>query len=392
MVKPSESASDENLCCFNKDDVKLFNTGKMSHVFPKPRNAAHEEKIPHIIIRLFAMNKGGEYLVQKRSKNRRAHKGRWTDTASGHVIYEDGFCYETIEKTVSKELKEEMGGRLIACRFYEFFLDEIGEDEYELNYIFLGIVNDGIKLGLDEVDEKSDFYSAEKLSKLLEENRIDGKKAWVGISRDYWKKILDGDMDYLFEQMKSEMDGCYDAENPPDEPSGTGLLVGRFQPVHKGHVKLIEESLQYVHHLKIGIGSAQFSDAPENPFSYDERQLMLDLSLANLDIHPKQYSLYPIPDQFDLERWLDKVFEVVGDFDVVITNNLWIGRLFQLRGKHMLFGLKYNFDEYNGTVIRDMIYGSEPDWIGLVPKSVFNLIGQHATQRRLKKVGRKRRD
>lgn len=390
MGDKKRTINDEKLSCFQKEDLKLFHTGKMSHVFPKSRNISHVEKIPHIIIRLFAKDENGRFLVQKRSELKKVHTGRWTDSASGHVIYQPNFSYETIEDTVHKELKEEMGCNLLACRFYEFFLDEIGENEYELNYIFLGIVDTTLTLDNEEVDKESGFLAAAELEKRLSKEKINGHKAWVGVSKKYWQLILEKEMEYLFDQMTSQIKNGYDPSDPPKQPKGTGLIIGRFQPVHKGHVKLIEESLKFVKKLKIGVGSSQFSDVPENPFSFDERELMLNLSLSNTDLHPDDYEIIPIPDEFNLEKWLDNVLKIAADFDVVITNNLWIGRLFQLRGKQMLYGLKFNFEEYNGSYIRNMIYGKEPDWIGLVPKSVFKLIGQHATLKRLKKIGRKR--
>ena len=35
-----------------------------------------------------------------------------------------------------------------------------------------------------------------------------------------------------------------------------GLLIGRMQPVHKGHISVINETLKEVDELIIGIGSA----------------------------------------------------------------------------------------------------------------------------------------
>ena len=38
-----------------------------------------------------------------------------------------------------------------------------------------------------------------------------------------------------------------------------GLLIGRMQPVHNGHIQIIEKTLNYVDEVVIGIGSAQLS-------------------------------------------------------------------------------------------------------------------------------------
>ena len=35
-----------------------------------------------------------------------------------------------------------------------------------------------------------------------------------------------------------------------------GLLIGRIQPLHNGHIKVIQETLKEVDEIIIGIGSA----------------------------------------------------------------------------------------------------------------------------------------
>ena len=38
-----------------------------------------------------------------------------------------------------------------------------------------------------------------------------------------------------------------------------GLLIGRMQPVHNGHIEIIKQILEEVDEIIIGIGSAQLS-------------------------------------------------------------------------------------------------------------------------------------
>lgn len=58
-----------------------------------------------------------------------------------------------------------------------------------------------------------------------------------------------------------------------------GLLCGRFQPVHKGHIEVAKEALRHCEHLIIAIGSAQESGTKKNPFSYETRRELLYLAL-----------------------------------------------------------------------------------------------------------------
>src|SRR3989344_3683432 len=50
----------------------------------------------------------------------------------------------------------------------------------------------------------------------------------------------------------------------------TGLVIGRFQPLHLGHKYLIEKALEVCDKLIIGIGSANKNDG-KNPYPADMR-------------------------------------------------------------------------------------------------------------------------
>ena len=389
---------EEQLACFKLEDHKYFHTGMLSHyVYPMSHSKAHDDDIPHIIIRLFAKTLDGKYLVQKRSKKKKHHKGRWTDSASGHVRCSKPFKYEDIEKTVERELSEEMGCNLLDLRFYKMHLANIGIDKHELNYIYVGIVDEKLNTLNDEVNEESGFYSESelinllKLPEVIKTKKKPAQKTWVEISKEIWKVTIDGELDYLFNDMAEEINNSSQNNNELTDKLTTGLLIGRFQPLHLGHMYLIEKSLDYVTNLKIGIGSSQFSDKIDNPLSYDERKLFLDLSMADINIPISNYNIFPIPDQFDFKKWIDFIIKTVGDFDVIFTNNLWIGRIFQLHGKKLIYGLKFNFEIYNGTKIRNLIYKEKAKWTVLVPKSVRRYISEPEILKRLKKISKNKK-
>ena len=90
----------------------------------------------------------------------------------------------------------------------------------------------------------------------------------------------------------------------------TGLLIGRFQPLQLGHVKMIEKILSEVDFLKIGIGSSQYNFTKENPFTYEERKDMIECSISG------NYEIKSIPDIHNEVKWVDYVVNIVGDFDV----------------------------------------------------------------------------
>lgn len=52
------------------------------------------------------------------------------------------------------------------------------------------------------------------------------------------------------------------------------LMVGRFQPLHKGHTKVIQNMIEDNKHVVIGIGSKSTVNM-RNPFSFSDRITML---------------------------------------------------------------------------------------------------------------------
>lgn len=59
------------------------------------------------------------------------------------------------------------------------------------------------------------------------------------------------------------------------KPYDVGLIVGRFQTLHKGHEKLIETGLMLCDRLLIFIGSSQECGTERNPLNINTRTKML---------------------------------------------------------------------------------------------------------------------
>jgi len=58
----------------------------------------------------------------------------------------------------------------------------------------------------------------------------------------------------------------------------SGLVIGRFQPLHKGHEMIINTALSFCDKVYIYIGSAQISRCENNPYNYEERKHMIELA------------------------------------------------------------------------------------------------------------------
>ena len=149
------------------------------------------------------------------------------------------------------------------------------------------------------------------------------------------------------------------------------LFIGRFQPFHKGHLKAIKYLTNKYDEIIIGIGSSQYSNTVDNPFSSDERVCMIQESLKQENI--KNYKIMLIPDIHNPPKWIDHVLSIISDFDVVVTNNKLTKKLFlekKIKIKKIPF---FNKKEYSGRVIRKKILENK-SWENLVPKPCIQII------------------
>lgn len=64
-----------------------------------------------------------------------------------------------------------------------------------------------------------------------------------------------------------------------------GVLVGRFQPFHNGHLFLVNEALKQVDCLLIVLGSSQESRTVKNPWTVDERIEMIQAACPDMPLH-----------------------------------------------------------------------------------------------------------
>ena len=75
-----------------------------------------------------------------------------------------------------------------------------------------------------------------------------------------------------------------------------GLILGRFQPIHKGHLSLMLLALSKCDKIIVAVGSSQASRTERNPLSYEERYNMIYDALKMIDCH-KNAIIIPIKDR-----------------------------------------------------------------------------------------------
>jgi nicotinamide-nucleotide adenylyltransferase len=169
---------------------------------------------------------------------------------------------------------------------------------------------------------------------------------------------------------------------PPEYSFMRGCTIGRFQPYHRGHHRLIETISEDVDELVLGIGSAYDSHVANDPFTAGERLMMCTQALEDVDLRT-----YVVPIE-DIDRhavWVSHVESLCPRFDVVYANNPLVVQLFEEAGYEVRRSPLYDRQVYSGTEIRRRMCAHE-DWRTLVPDAVVDVIEEIDGVERLREI------
>lgn len=136
------------------------------------------------------------------------------------------------------------------------------------------------------------------------------------------------------------------------------VFIGRFQPFHLGHHKVIEQYSQK-YDLGIVIGSAEKSRTEKNPLNAEERQKIIQKCHPETDILLKE-------DHESDRKWI-KDLEEMTETDTVISQNSLVKKLVDKHtGMEVEEQKLFDDDIYSGTEIRRRMR-SGGEWRYLVP-------------------------
>ncbi|GEM_PF-101877 len=144
-----------------------------------------------------------------------------------------------------------------------------------------------------------------------------------------------------------------------------GLLIGRFQPFHLGHLYLLKKSFEFIDKLVIGIGSASIYDK-NNPLSSWQRRLILKKVIEKESLSEKIIKIVELEDFFNDENWLENVKKQVDRFNLVIGNNEWTNKIMEKAGYQVKRLPYYKRYLYEGWRIRKLVKNNK-SWQDRVP-------------------------
>ena len=168
-----------------------------------------------------------------------------------------------------------------------------------------------------------------------------------------------------------------------------GIVIGRFQPVHKGHIRdVIAPACKNSDYVLFLLGSANRSTNSKNPFSVELRESMIRCVCQSLGYDKQTHLKFMgINDyKYSDERWVlqiqSKVTQAVSaikyieNTEVEITlygsekdsSSYYLGLFPQWK---LALGNVNNVDIFNATEVRDRLYRKDPCWQDLVPDTVI---------------------
>ena len=142
------------------------------------------------------------------------------------------------------------------------------------------------------------------------------------------------------------------------------VFLGRFQPFHKGHYRVVEKYQDEYEDFSIVIGSAGEEGTKNNPLSLQERKEVIHECFPDIDIHGLKDKE---KDEEGNKKWINTLEEKTGA-EVVISGNKLVQRIvedysdIEIKKPDM-----YDPEIYSGTEIRRRVRSGE-EWRYLIPR------------------------
>lgn len=147
-------------------------------------------------------------------------------------------------------------------------------------------------------------------------------------------------------------------------------FLGRFQPLHQGHKKVLEACRDQYDEVELIIGSAEESRTQKNPLNAEEREEVIRECFPDIEI------LHLEDEETDTDgnrRWAEKL-EGKLDASVLLTRNELVKELIE---EHTDLQVKeqdtYDEDLYSGTEVRRRMRSGE-EWRYLIPDCAKDIL------------------
>ena len=166
-----------------------------------------------------------------------------------------------------------------------------------------------------------------------------------------------------------------------------GLMMGRFQPFHLGHLDLVKQILDECDEIIIAITSSQFNYLQKDPFTTGERMEMIHDSLKESSVDLTRCYIVSLENQFNIATWASYLKSALPHFDKVYSGNSYVSMLLSDSEIPVVTPTFFNRNQCNATKIRSMIISDE-NWKDSVPNAVYKLLSKINAKNRLEIISK----
>ncbi|MFQ5908038.1 MAG: nicotinamide-nucleotide adenylyltransferase [Thermoplasmata archaeon] len=170
----------------------------------------------------------------------------------------------------------------------------------------------------------------------------------------------------------------------PEDSASRVLFVGRFQPLHLGHLHMLKALADDFDEVVLILGSSQASHTAKNPFSLEERTRMIRETLLAEGV--ERVRIVPVRDVGVHSVWLRDLLALAPPFEAVVSHDPLTRRLFQEAGHPILDRPLVDREVLSGSAIRRRIRAGE-EWEELVPSTVRTIIREIDGVDRIRSLG-----
>jgi len=113
--------------------------------------------------------------------------------------------------------------------------------------------------------------------------------------------------------------------SPEIIPEPAIVVLGRFQPLHKGHTFLLRKGIEFrdEHHpsktFRIMVGSSNVEQSPDNPWTWEERVELIQTWLKSEQVN--NFEVLAVPDLGDPENWVRHAENWHGKSGILVSSN-----------------------------------------------------------------------
>ena len=134
-----------------------------------------------------------------------------------------------------------------------------------------------------------------------------------------------------------------------------GLMMGRFQPFHLGHLDLVKQILSECDEVIIAITSSQFNYLEKDPFTAGERIEMIHQSLKEASVDLSRCFIIAIENQFNIATWGSYLKASLPKFDKVYSGNDYVSMLLADSRCDVITPTFLDREKFNASKIRKLM-------------------------------------